>query len=97
MKVAIETRARAGVGGSCKETVAGLLDGMSGEVAKEGGAVDGDAMEDAELVVPEGEAVVYEEELLANPYSLKLWLRYLQVSAKPFLPMQARWGDMRVI
>ena len=31
------------------------------------------------MQIAEGEAVVYEEELLTNPYSLKLWLRYLQV------------------
>jgi hypothetical protein len=38
----------------------------------------GNALADPEELVPEGEAVVYEEELLQNPYSLKLWLRYLQ-------------------
>ena len=32
------------------------------------------------VVVPEGDSLVYEEELLRNPYSLKLWLRYLEVS-----------------
>jgi hypothetical protein len=31
-------------------------------------------------LVPEGDSLVYEEELLRNPYSLKLWLRYLEVS-----------------
>jgi pre-mRNA-splicing factor SYF1 len=42
-------------------------------------AVGPDALE------PEGEAVVYEEELLQNPYSIKLWMRYLQVKAEaPF-------------
>jgi hypothetical protein len=44
----------------------------------------GDAMVDTDELVPEGEAVVYEEELLQNPYSLKLWLRYLQASNSPF-------------
>ena len=36
-------------------------------------------------MIPEGEAVVYEEELLQNPYSIKLWIRYLQIKVKaPF-------------
>lgn len=39
---------------------------------------DGTVIPESALV-PEGEAVVYEEELLVNPYSMKLWLRYLQV------------------
>jgi hypothetical protein len=63
---------------------------MPGEgAAKDGGGDTGadDAM-DQSVLVPEGEAVVYEEELLANPYSLKLWLRYLQARALPFPPLR---------
>ena len=97
MKVSIAARARAGGDLARRQPQASSTSSMSAEVAKEGGEVGGDAMEDAELLVPEGEAVVYEEELLANPYSLKLWLRYLQVSVKPFLPVQGWWGDKRVI
>ena len=37
------------------------------------------AADDAVPLVPEGDSLVYEEELLRNPYSLKLWLRYLEV------------------
>jgi len=45
---------------------------------------DGTVIPESALV-PEGEAVVYEEELLVNPYSMKLWLRYLQVKTEaPF-------------
>ena len=36
----------------------------------------------ADAMEPEGEAVVYEEELLQNPYSMKLWIRYLQIKAE---------------
>ena len=36
--------------------------------------------DEAVPLVPEGDSLVYEEELLRNPYSLKLWLRYLEVS-----------------
>jgi hypothetical protein len=43
------------------------------------------ASDDAVPLVPEGDSLVYEEELLRNPYSLKLWLRYLEVPAY-FLP-----------
>ena len=39
-----------------------------------------DATQTTDELIPEGEAVVYEEELLSNPYSLKLWLRYLEVT-----------------
>ena len=35
--------------------------------------------DEAVPLVPEGDSLVYEEELLRNPYSLKLWLRYLEV------------------
>jgi hypothetical protein len=41
--------------------------------------VDVAAADDAVPLVPEGDSLVYEEELLRNPYSLKLWLRYLEV------------------
>ena len=53
-------------------------------------AKQGDGVADTDELVPEGEAVVYEEELLQNPYSLKLWLRYLQASIFPVQPDKLR-------
>jgi hypothetical protein len=38
-------------------------------------------------LVPEGDSLVYEEELLRNPYSTKLWLRYLEVFIHSFITM----------
>jgi pre-mRNA-splicing factor SYF1 len=49
------------------------------------GAAEGAPDAGADAMEPEGEAVVYEEELLQNPYSMKLWIRYLQIKAEaPF-------------
>ena len=32
----------------------------------------------AELLMPSDEDLLYEEELLRNPYSLKMWTRYIE-------------------
>ena len=57
---------------TARSKFSGMSDAANVEVA---------ASDDAVPLVPEGDSLVYEEELLRNPYSLKLWLRYLEVRA----------------
>ena len=51
----------------------------------------------ADAMEPEGEAVVYEEELLQNPYSMKLWIRYLQIKAEAQILKSTLSSDSYVV
>ena len=48
-----------------------------------------DAMSTVEDLMPSDEDLLYEEELLRNPYSIKMWLRYLE--AKTDAPAKRRY------
>ena len=51
--------------------------------------MSGNALSGMAGLMPTGEDLLYEEELLRNPYSLKLWWRYLE--ARKDVPPKRRY------